>query len=615
MDEKNKPNRRVSCSDWFDARLKAWAGERCSAEALGDVPDDAPAFFRRLRTPEGRAAGAELLRLRAFGGTTPRCVEAAADGAPGIEDLYRGIFFGGDAEPDPRRRAFAWLACVAPQGRRSETWGELRRRVEFREPGHEDFRNLDEDLFVPGQRRSATRTACEAFLKGGDGADDGAAAFLALAERGDRFFPAREMFLYAVAHCRSAERFAYAAARLRPRLGGADFVDALGYAPFFYTLFRPDSVVRTRDPAEPSAAPGILRAIADAGARPDRPCRFGFSWADVEAVADDFRAYARTRHPHLLDERERYAEEPPGPANLRSFEPANQRTSEPADLLRQPFLPDSLAHPFGRRETLLSDAICDASRPRPERARLLEEAVWRGAVGRFPLHELAGDVPTGFQDAPAARRRHVAKKLPGYRDIRCSDRFFFEAKRNFAIESDLDKLALEGIEADSPARLMMAVGAAGGGLEQKHLQRILLRWRETGRSRILDWLKENDETVKDLLDERTELFYVCANWRDEAAARYVEETERRRPGLAKGCIDVFGRNLLWYRLYCGSAGRPREDAATAALLRAGCDPDADTAWRLSWRDACPGADTASRSASKPSADPRGKALDREGGVC
>ena len=586
MGEKIETNRREACSDWFNARLEAWAGARCSAEALGDVPDDAPAFFRRLRSPEGRAAGASLLCLSAFGGTTPRCVEEAADGAPGIEDLYRGIFFGKDAEPDPRRRAFAWLVCVAPQGKRSETWGELRRRVESREPGHEDFRNLDEDLFVPGPRRGKTRTACEAFLTGGDGADNGAAAFLSLAEQGDRFFPAREMFHYACAHCRTAERFAYVAAHLRARLGGADFVDALGYAPFFYTLFRADSVVRTWDPAAPSAVPGIIRAIADAGARPDRPCRFGFSWADIEAVADDFRAYVRTRYPHLLDERERHAAEQrnPEPSPPRTCEPSNLRTCEPANLLQLPFLPDSLANPFGRRETLLSDAICDVSRPRPERARLLEAVAWRRAIGRFPLDYFEGDVPTVLLDAAAARRRHVAKKLPGYRDIRCSDRFFFEAKRKFVVESDLDKLALEGIEADSPARLMMAVGVAGDGLEQRHLQRILLRWRETGKSRILDWLKENDETVRDLLDERTELFYVCANLWDEAAARYIEESERRRPGFAKSCVDVLGRNLLWYRLYRGGADDPREDAATAALLRAGCDPDADTVWHLSWRD-------------------------------
>ncbi len=42
-----------------------------------------------------------------------------------------------------------------------------------------------------------------------------------------------------------------------------------------------------------------------------------------------------------------------------------------------------------------------------------------------------------------------------------------------------------------------------------------------------------------------------------------------------------GRNLLWYTLYSDNDCNTN---LTDALVGYGCDPDAETAWNLSWRD-------------------------------
>jgi hypothetical protein len=75
------------------------------------------------------------------------------------------------------------------------------------------------------------------------------------------------------------------------------------------------------------------------------------------------------------------------------------------------------------------------------------------------------------------------------------------------------------------------------------------------------------------------LFFVCANWEAKEAVAWLERAEEKKPGVLKSYVDALGRNLLWYTLYNGWGSKIAD-----TLLAHGCDPDAETAWGLAWRD-------------------------------
>ena len=510
---------------------------------------------------------------------------------------YRDILLSAPGEFTPRQKAFAWLMFAAPPlGKGSAFWRHLLLLRRLRVPGAEEFRNLDEFRGVEIDMRPAALAHVEDFIRGDLGADDFAKHFLKHVACGAPGFPAREMFLYACANCHSVERFQYVAAHIAPLLGDADFVDALGYSPFFYTLFREDSVAMPpgsaagRWPAVDMGA--FLGAIRAAGARPDRMSRHGFSWEDVMAVAEEFRIEAEALCPGGWG------------VTLVSLEQARYETfgeikamllSDPdagiAALWRKPFLPESVESPFGEREQFVSDLICDRALPSPVRARLMALFVQDNALGGMPIGGQTEKIPSAFLNTLSGRKWYCAKRLPGNRDIRASDPFFFAREQRFEAKTPIEKRIKEAIQEDSPAKFIMNVDLVGG-LKLPFFHEVLRNCLSSnGRSKILDWLRGNDETVKDLLDERTTFFYVCSNWPDEAAAAYVEEAEKRHPGFAKSCVDPLGRNLLWYShipVRDGIAGFlrnwRRKSALADVLLRAGCDPDAETVWGLSWRD-------------------------------
>lgn len=157
-------------------------------------------------------------------------------------------------------------------------------------------------------------------------------------------------------------------------------------------------------------------------------------------------------------------------------------------------------------------------------------------------------------------------------------RVLFQPCNPFQDQLKIDEMVKRGIDADSPAQFMMPLSVGGKGVQQKYFFEVLRRRK----MKILEYLRENDETIKKLLDPRRMLFYACANWGGEAAAECVNRIEAEHPGIVKSCVDVFGRNLLWYSLYHSGLA---EDAVLAeALIRHGCDPDAPTKWGMSWRD-------------------------------
>jgi hypothetical protein len=513
--------------------------------------------------------------------------------------LYRDILTAPEGRFTQREKAFAWLHYVLDCGvmRHLCAW------VESKAPGFEDYQNLHSDCFYSLSHpesarnsqsgRSAARKRLEPYLRGA--ASEEVFYFLEKAAKDDEAFPARQMFLYACAHCRSLGRFRHVLRILKGKLGSFDIVDSLGYPPFFYTVFRRDSIFQQQEGSDPGCgAPKVrmedfLGTLEDAGARPDRPCRYGFSWRDLEAVAAEYR-------------RER--EESGGRGSDSPFHtvifPDSHAPTHVADipgllasslekgiaaLLRMDFEPDSHEVPIGPRERILANAICDTHLPAVTRARLLLAADTK-PFRSVPLGGASCEVPLGLLDSGEGRKWYCAKRKPGWEDVLCSDNTFFMNERFDEWQWKSIKIApnvRKAIDADSPAQLMMHLSVAGKNVDRRVLYIIL----NLHKKKILEWLMENDDKTREFLTPRRMLFYVCANWiRHSAEGKMVEDAvpwleaaEAKEPGILKSCVDALGRNLLWYTLYNGGG-----DQIEDTLLKHGCDPDASTAFGLSWRE-------------------------------
>ena len=141
----------------------------------------------------------------------------------------------------PVEKAKVWIHYIGKNHDDVEHY--LARLVAKEVPGFKDFQNLSSDClyaimhpFSQGNRFSdgwaKSRTEMEVFLRGTETSPASTIAFLQAVRKDFRSFSVREMFLYACAHCQSVKRFAFIVENLKPKLGKANFVDALGYSPF-----------------------------------------------------------------------------------------------------------------------------------------------------------------------------------------------------------------------------------------------------------------------------------------------------------------------------------------------------------------------------------------------
>ena len=238
----------------------------------------------------------------------------------------------------------------------------------------------------------------------------------------------------------------------------------------------------------------------------------------------------------------------------------------------------------------LTRAICDRNIPRPLRAGMLWEINNAGkglGLGNKPIglsFYYGAEIPLAFQDSNLGRGWFCSQRKPSYEDVRCSGLLFFEKSLNTYREWQLeqgkvkvDPRVKDAVVNDSPAKLRIMLDLEGKSLGVRLFNIILLHRKPN----TLWFLMENDKLVKEFLDRRRILFYACANLGAADALGLVEKAENLQPGIAAACIDVFGRNLLWYTLYSDNW---HDKKLTDALVRYGCDPDAETAWNLSWRD-------------------------------
>ena len=238
----------------------------------------------------------------------------------------------------------------------------------------------------------------------------------------------------------------------------------------------------------------------------------------------------------------------------------------------------------------LTRAICDRNIPRPLRAGMLRE-INNAGKGLGIVNKPIGltffadaEIPFAFWDSDLGRGWFCGQRKTGYEDVRCSSLQFFEPSLSTYRESRLEQRTIkidpkvkDAIESDSPAKLRILLDLEGKSLGVRLLNIILLHRKPN----TLWFLMENDELAGSFLDRRRILFYACANLGAADALGMVEKAEKLQPGISATCVDPLGRNLLWYTLYSDNW---RDRALTDTLVRYGCDPDAETAWNLSWRD-------------------------------
>ena len=238
----------------------------------------------------------------------------------------------------------------------------------------------------------------------------------------------------------------------------------------------------------------------------------------------------------------------------------------------------------------LSRAICDRNIPRPLRAGMLWEINNAGkgqGLGNKPIglyFYYGAEIPLAFQDSNLGRGWFCSQRKPGYEDVRCSGLLFFEKSLNTYREWQLeqgkvkvDPRVKDAVVNDSPAKLRILLDLEGKSLGVRLFNIILLHRKPN----MLWFLMENDKLAREFLDRRRILFYACANLAAADAPGLVEKAEKLQPGIAATCVDAFGRNLLWYTLYSDNW---RDKNLTDALVGYGCNPDAETAWNLNWRD-------------------------------
>ena len=416
----------------------------------------------------------------------------------------------------PLEKAKAWIHYIVKKHIDIEHC--LARLVAMKVPGFENFRNLSSDCFheiihtnpqtfrVSGER-AKSRTDMESFLRGTDTSPASFLAFLRAARKDPRNFCAREMFLYACAHCRSVKRFAFVVKNLKPKLGKANFMDVLGYSPFFYVAF--GHVQYDVGKFAKWLVEGDGRLLCDvirkAGGRPECKCRYGFTWKDLEIAAAAIAAESggEVRANDDDDKMDPFFIPTAGPEPLpvpSSASDIRQLLIDDPDrgvaaILAMDYEPASLENPFGLRERILSDAICDRSIPKPTRVRLLRLCEDSHFAGLPPL-EAKGEVPIGFLDSKAGRRWVSESGRPGCEFVRCSHPTFFKRVQIYDGYGRLDGVKLESsvkkaIAEDSPSQLMMPLSVAGKSVDTRQLS-ILLYFRK---KRILEWLIENDEII------------------------------------------------------------------------------------------------------------------------
>ncbi len=251
-----------------------------------------------------------------------------------------------------------------------------------------------------------------------------------------------------------------------------------------------------------------------------------------------------------------------------------------------PYRPDPRNMPCGRRELFVAEALADRTLSKAKRV-----ALWRAfAMSGFRFPRYSGgnwSVPLELMDHTAVRGWLCATHAEGWTDLRNSDAYCFAGEKPPSFKSAFEKSAWDAIGKDSPAGLMMPLAMMGKALPLAYLREALRARAE----RILVYLLTDPDKAFKVMKPREMLFYVCANWNDDAAIPTVALLEKLAPGLVASSVDAYGHDALWYTLYqrdargvATPAARRKIDPLDANLIELGCDPARACFLGLSWQD-------------------------------
>ena len=248
-------------------------------------------------------------------------------------------------------------------------------------------------------------------------------------------------------------------------------------------------------------------------------------------------------------------------------------------------LPEST--PCGKKELFIDEALQDATVPKAVRIQLWRMFVQDGY--KFPCYAKGQEwtVPKALYDHPSVRSWLCQTKQVGWEELRCSDPQFFSNDLMKQFKTDAEKQALEFIEKDSPAGLLMPLDIDGRSLPTKYAQAALMKKA----IKIITLLFSNNKVFKRLLSPQQLLFYVCANWNNDETIPFVTLLEKENPGLVKNSLDAFGHDALWYTLYqrdcfgyATLAARRKMTPLDKTLIKLGCDPKRQNFIGLSYED-------------------------------
>ncbi len=243
--------------------------------------------------------------------------------------------------------------------------------------------------------------------------------------------------------------------------------------------------------------------------------------------------------------------------------------------------------PCGRKEVFIDEALRDAKVPKGVRIQLWRMVVMDGY--RFPVNGEVTEwiVPESLYDHPALRRWFCQTKQNGWEDILCSDMQLYRNDLNGPHATEKWQKALNAIEKDSPASLLMPLDIDGRSLPTKY---VLIALMKKAVNIITYLYSDKNKTLKRLLSPKQLLFYVCANWNDEAIS-IATLLDKEKPGFVKNSQDVFGHDALWYTLYqrdrfgrATKAARSRNDLLDKTLIELGCDPKRQNSLGFSYED-------------------------------
>ncbi len=244
--------------------------------------------------------------------------------------------------------------------------------------------------------------------------------------------------------------------------------------------------------------------------------------------------------------------------------------------------------PCGRKELFIDEALRDAKVSKGVRIQLWRTLVMDGY--RFPVNgpETEWMVPESLYDHPALRRWFCQTKQNGWEELRCSDLLFFDKAPGGQFKTDKGKMAMEAIQNDSPASLLMPLDIDGRPLLRKYVLVALMKKAVN----IITYLySDKNKMLNKLLSPKQLLFYVCANWNNDETVPLVTLLEETNPGLVKNSLDVFGHDALWYTLYqrdrfgrATKAARSNNDLLDKTLIELGCDPKRQNSLGLSYED-------------------------------